>query len=44
MLKLKLPCGRWDLSSWTEDGGCVPCVGRQILNHWTTREVPKLDF
>ena len=19
----------------------VPCVGRQILNHWTTREVPE---
>ena len=19
-------------------GICVPCIGRQILNHWTTRE------
>ena len=21
-----------------------PCMGRQILNHWTTREVPKCVF
>ena len=27
-------------SSWTRDPNCAPCVGRQILNHWTTREVP----
>ena len=26
-------------SSRTRDGTCVPCIGRQILNHWTTREV-----
>ena len=26
-------------SSWTRDLTCVPCIGRQILNHWTTREV-----
>ena len=30
----------WDLSSLTRDGTCVPCIGRQILYHWTTREVP----
>ena len=29
----------WDPSSWTRDGTHVPCTGRQILNHWTTREV-----
>ena len=29
------------LSSWTRDGTRVPCVGRQILNHWTTRCVLK---
>ena len=23
----------------TRDRTCVPCIGRQILNHWTTREV-----
>ena len=28
-------------SSWTRDRTCVPCIGRQILNHWTTREVPR---
>ena len=29
-------------SSQTRDGSCVPCIGRQILNHWSTREVPSL--
>ena len=29
----------WDLSSLTRDRTRVPCIGRQILNHWTTREV-----
>ena len=28
-----------DLSSVTRDWTCVPCIGRMILNHWTTREV-----
>ena len=27
-------------SSQTRDQTRVPCLGRQILNHWTTREVP----
>ena len=35
-----LPYGMWDLSSLTRDGTCVPCIGRQILNHWATREAP----
>ena len=26
-------------SSWTRDQMHVPCIGRQILYHWTTREV-----
>ena len=26
-------------SSQTRDGTHVPCISRQILNHWTTREV-----
>ena len=26
-------------SSQTRDQTCVPCTGRCILNHWTTREV-----
>ena len=30
----------WDLSSLTRDQTQVPCFGRQILNHCTTREVP----
>ena len=28
-------------SSWTRNQTCVPCIGRQILNHWTIREVPR---
>ena len=31
-----MPCGMWDLRSLTRDRTCVPCIGRQILNHWTT--------
>ena len=34
----------WDLGSLTRDGTHVPCVGRKILNPWTTREVPLLLF
>ena len=40
----QLPCGMWDLSSPTRDRTCVPCLGRQILYHWTTREVPYTYF
>ena len=31
-------------SSRTRDQTHVPCISRQILNHWTTREVPKILF
>ena len=27
-------------SSWTRDQTRIPCIGRRILNHCTTREVP----
>ena len=37
-------CGLWDLSSLTRDQTHVPCFGRQILNHWTTREIPRQVF
>ena len=30
----------WDLRFRARDGTCVHCSGRQILNHWSTREVP----
>ena len=40
----QLPHGMWDLSSQTRVQTCVPCLGRQILNHWTTREVPWIEF
>ena len=36
----ELPWGMCDLCSLTRDWTCVPCIGRRILNHWTTREVP----
>ena len=31
-------------SSPTRDQTCVPCIGRRILNHWTTREVLPANF
>ena len=30
----------WDLSSPTRDQTHIPCIGGQIINHWTTREAP----
>ena len=32
----------WDLSSPARDQTHVPCIGRRIFSHWTTREVPEL--
>ena len=31
-------------SSRTRDRTCVPCLGRRILNHCATREVPPFSF
>ena len=31
-------------SSQTRARTRVPCIGRQILNHWATREAPKFYF
>ena len=31
-------------SSWTRRQICVPCIGRWIRNHWTTRDVPCDSF
>ena len=28
----------------TRDSTCIPYIGRQSLNHWTAREVPKFVF
>ena len=33
-----------ETSSLSRDRTCVPCLGRYILNPWTTREVPILSF
>ena len=35
-----LPQGMWDPRSPTREQTCIPRIGRQILNPWTTREVP----
>ena len=40
-MQASLPHGMRDLSSPTRAQTLVPCIGRRILNHWTTREVPK---
>ena len=38
--RVKLLCSL-ERSSKTRDWTRVPCIGRRILNHWTTREVPR---
>ena len=30
----------WDITSLTRDWAHIPCIGKWILKHWTTREVP----
>jgi len=37
-----LPCSTGDLSYLPRDGNFILCTGRQILNHWTNWEVPRL--
>ena len=39
-----LPWCMWDLSSPTRDQTQVPCIARQILNHWVIREVPHINI
>ena len=39
-MRAYLPHGMWDPSSSTRDRTCGPCLGKWILNHWITREVP----
>ena len=38
------PQGTWDLRSLTGDWTHPACIGRWILNLWTTREAPRLVF
>ena len=38
------PQGMWDLSSQTRDWTYISHIGRQTLNHSTTKEVPIWDF
>ena len=37
---LMFSCSTACVSSWTRDQTGVPCITRQILNHWITRESP----
>ena len=39
----QLPCGMWNLPG-ARDRSHIPYIGRQILNHWTTREVQLCFF
>ena len=39
-----LPWSMWDLSSSIRDLTHIHCIGKQILNHWTTREVPSASI
>ena len=43
-IQVQLPRGMWDLSSLTNDRTHVPYTGRQILYHWTNKEVPSPEF
>ena len=40
----QLPHGMWNLSSQIRNRIWVPCIGRRILNHWTTSAVLWLCF
>ena len=44
IMQTYLPHGMWDLSSLTRDQTCIPCIGRQIPHHWTTRKVSSVDL
>ena len=33
----------WDLSSLNRDQTRIPCIGKWIFNHWTTRKVPRVE-
>ena len=39
-----LPSCIWDLCSQTRHQTHIPCIARQILNHWATRKMPKWEF
>ena len=41
---MAVSCGMWDLSSPTRDWNHTPCIGRQNVNLWTTKEVPCILF
>ena len=42
--RLSYSAAMWDLSSPTRDRTHVPRIARRILNHWTAREILRIDF
>ena len=43
-VRAQLPRGMFDLGSPTRDRTHVPCFGRQVLNPWTSTEVPVVSI
>ena len=43
-LSYSMARGTWNPNSLTRDRTRIPCVARQILNQWTTREAPGRYF
>ena len=43
VVRAQLLLSMWDFSSLTRDWTHISWIAMQILNHWTTREVPKED-
>lgn len=44
VVELGLPLGMWDLNSPSRDQTCTPFIGRWILNHKPSWEVPPATF
>ena len=44
VVELSFPLGMWDLNSPSRDEICAPFIGRWILNHKTSWEVPPATF
>ena len=39
-----LLCSMWGFSLPTQDQAHIPCIGRWVLNHGTTRDVPRSNL
>ena len=43
-MRAELLHSMWDLNSLARDQTHIPCIERQILNHWTTRKSHEFRF